>query len=83
MPKDHLNSIKQQKKLALIHKNNNNHNQVGNVKKQSQNKQQQQHQRKLSFSDMFMRYILSYNLLSKKCILLGTKLYRFIFISII
>ncbi len=82
MPKDHLNSIKQQKKLALIHKNNNNHNQVGNVKKQSQNKQQQ-HQRKLSFSDMFMRYILSYNLLSKKCILLGTKLYRFIFISII
>ncbi len=82
MPKDHLNSIKQQKKLALIHKNNNNHNQVGNVKKQSQNKQQQ-HQRKLSFSDMFMRYILSYNLLSKKCFLLDTKLYRFIFISII
>ena len=65
MPKDHLNSIKQQKKLALIHKNNNNHNQVGNVKKQYQNKQQQQHQRKLSFSDMFMRYILSFNLLSK------------------
>ena len=63
MPKDHLNSIKQQKKLALIHKNNNNHNQVGIVKKQCQNKQQ--HQRKLSFSDMFLRYILSYNLLSK------------------
>jgi hypothetical protein len=57
MPKDHINSIKQQKNLALIYKNH--ANRINNIKKQSINNKagNSGHQRKLSFSDMFIRYI--------------------------
>ena len=55
MPKDHMNSIKQQKNLALIYKNHH-INRINSFKKQqNSNKSTNGHQRKLSFSDMFVR----------------------------
>lgn len=51
MPKDHLTSIKQQKKLVFIYKNQN----ISKLKENDENSKSNQvsHQRKRSFSDIF------------------------------